>query len=186
MIIFDLDNTLRDASHRIHLISQGENKWEAFLKAGIGDPPIPKNIMNLKYFNTQSTVEIWTGSSDFAKRETMMWLAENGILTQDINKYSQGNNDLGNNYCDGDGWFGDIAKTEASEFDPDSKILSNKRTVISRLRFRKHGDKTPDYVLKERWLDETLEEWVRNAGGFALINEIFEIVFDDKPSVVEM
>lgn len=43
------------------------------------------------------------------------------------------------------------------------------------LRMRTAGDHTPDHVLKERWLDETLA-----------LGHIVEMVFDDRNRLVEM
>lgn len=83
IIVFDLDGTLRDCSHRIHHIVRTDGKpkdWRAFYAACHGDAPIPHMIDNLNAFcRAGREVEIWTGHSDEAADATVDWLCDNGV-----------------------------------------------------------------------------------------------------------
>ncbi len=81
MIVFDLDGTLRDASHRIHLISNGSRDWDAFYRACKDDAPIWHQINNLKHFvEMGENVMIWSGCSDIARLTTIDQLNAWGIV----------------------------------------------------------------------------------------------------------
>jgi len=90
-VIFDLDGTLSDASHRIPMLEKldadermkkaiGNEVWEAFYLASIKDAPIIPMIETLNaFYATGAMIEIWTGRSDFVRDQTEVWLRHNGI-----------------------------------------------------------------------------------------------------------
>lgn len=80
LYIFDLDGTLADATHRIHLI-QGETKdWRAFFAACAMDKPIREMIgMYRALAVSGAEAWIWTGRSDEVRRETHRWLNAFGV-----------------------------------------------------------------------------------------------------------
>lgn len=73
MIVFDLDGTLRDLTHRLHFI-QGKADWDAFYRACGDDAPIQHMLENLKAFAKTEKVMIWSGCSDVARKTTEKWL----------------------------------------------------------------------------------------------------------------
>lgn len=81
-IVFDLDGTLADASHREHFVRRpvGEKDWDGFHSAAVKDRP--KSGVVRTYLALEATgaqVEIWTGRDEKYRAPTIKWLAENGI-----------------------------------------------------------------------------------------------------------
>jgi FMN phosphatase YigB (HAD superfamily) len=126
-IVFDLDGTLADCTHRLHYVKDTKHKnFDAFYAACDKDTliqPIAKVFRSLARLHY---VEIWSGRSDIVRDKTIRWLAENGL----------------------------------------SGYLF--------LRMRRHGDYTPDDVLKQSWLN-TIEPRLYP-----------ELAFDDRQRIVDM
>lgn len=84
IIIFDLDGTLADVTHRLHHI-QGENKdWDSFHKACVDDKVIESTAQiyrNLCLASARNPVYILTGRSDIVREETVQWLKDNHLWT---------------------------------------------------------------------------------------------------------
>jgi len=87
-IVFDLDGTLADCSHRLHHIEKfdldcchaGKIDWDTFYRACIDDAPIWPIINTLIAFRAAGAkVEIWTGRSDLVETETRQWFLRHGI-----------------------------------------------------------------------------------------------------------
>lgn len=73
-IVFDLDGTLSDPSHRLYLIQNEPKDWDEFYRQCINDEPIVPMITLLQRFNQIGEfVEIRTGRSDIAYNETKEW-----------------------------------------------------------------------------------------------------------------
>lgn len=84
IVIFDLDGTLADGTHRLHLLPKdnyGETwAWKPFNMACKDDAPIYDNIhLCNTLWHTGMTVIILTGRSDDAEGETRKWLRENNV-----------------------------------------------------------------------------------------------------------
>lgn len=73
--IVDIDNTLCNNEHRVHLIKQEKPDWNTFFKQCIYDTPINGNIL-LNNSLSCYDIEVWlvTGRSTICAFETMMWL----------------------------------------------------------------------------------------------------------------
>lgn len=86
VIVFDLDGTLRDGAHRLHLLPK-ENldrteSWDAFNLACRDDAPIWDNIHLLDMVSAvdnENLILILTSCSDVAHDITMDWLLTNGV-----------------------------------------------------------------------------------------------------------
>ena len=80
-IIFDLDGTLADCTHRLHYIKNGKKNWKSFFIDCDKDTPIWPTIKILQSLtgNNNILVDIWTGRSEIVRAETEHWLYENGI-----------------------------------------------------------------------------------------------------------
>lgn len=81
-VVFDLDGTLADATHREHFVRRpvGEKDWEGFHKASSKDRQ--KMGVVRTYLALQATgaqVEIWTGRDEKYREQSLKWLSDNGI-----------------------------------------------------------------------------------------------------------
>lgn len=122
MIIFDLDGTLRDLTHRLPLIQQPKPDWDAFYMASEHDKPIWHMIENMtSLIYRGKRVMIWSGCSDIAREITEAWLCWHGIGI-----------DPGP--------------------DRDLTFSESRAHLIQGLWMRSHGDFTSDVHLKRAWL----------------------------------
>lgn len=127
MIIFDLDGTLANIGHRVHLIDKykkrGDQNWKEFHLQCENDIPILQTIalFNCIYHSTpvKNLIEIWSGRSDEVRTLTVDWL-QRFLFSAHF------------------GWR-----------DPEHH-------QYVRLRMRPSGNNTPDAALKESWLDEAI------------------------------
>ena len=81
-VVFDLDGTLSDDSHRKHLAEAGE--WDAYFDACDRDIPFVHTIEVLQaLFKHEETIEIWSGRgcgpTGAARQKTLNWLVKHGI-----------------------------------------------------------------------------------------------------------
>ena len=136
-IVFDLDGTLADGTHREHFITGETKDWDAFFEASDGDLPIRPAIETLLALSRgydgdgyPHSIEIWSGRGEgehFSVREkTIKWLSS---YTRRLLLFRPG--------------------THATFFYGDPLID---------LRMRPHGDHTPDNELKKAWLNAAREQ----------------------------
>ena len=87
-IVFDLDGTLADGTHREHFIIATEDRekpdWDAFFAASGDDKPIPHVIQILRaLWKDGADIEIWSGRGegpgDSVFKITEDWLAEHDV-----------------------------------------------------------------------------------------------------------
>lgn len=89
IVIVDLDGTLSDGSHRLHLLPT-ENlhlteSWSEFNRAAAADSPIKSTIAVINgLWVSGFAVVILTGRSDEVRYETCKWLNENGVKFDEI------------------------------------------------------------------------------------------------------
>lgn len=89
IVLCDLDGTLSDGSHRLHLLPT-ENlhlteSWSEFNRAAAGDSPIKSTIAVINgLWVSGFAVIILTGRSDEVRYETCKWLNENGVKFDEI------------------------------------------------------------------------------------------------------
>lgn len=86
-VIFDLDGTLANHHHRVHLVTGPSNKkdFSAFNAACVNDTlmlPIVQVFQGLRYVG--HTLEIWSGRSDAVRKETEHWLECHGIFPDQL------------------------------------------------------------------------------------------------------
>lgn len=74
-VVFDIDGTLADPTHRLHYI-QGEDKdWDAFFAACGEDRPIYDALMVCEsLYEMGHYIEFWTGRPEAVREETVDWL----------------------------------------------------------------------------------------------------------------
>lgn len=78
-IVFDLDGTLCDITHRLHFIEDGRGDWDRFYAACIHDEPKLAVLSLLHALKGSGQIEIWTGRSDRTRHATNQWLEEQNI-----------------------------------------------------------------------------------------------------------
>ena len=81
-VVFDLDGTLADLTHRLHFIDKKQSRpdWDAFHKACVFDEPINRVIQVFWAMQDAGhTVEIWSGRSDAVRKETEEWLVRHRL-----------------------------------------------------------------------------------------------------------
>ena len=84
-IVFDLDSTLADCSHRLHHIQKEPKDWNGFFSECFHDTLIQLNFQVLKdLFHAGHLIEIWTGRIEGKNSEvrntTMAWLNNEGLV----------------------------------------------------------------------------------------------------------
>ena len=107
-IVFDLDGTLADITHRLHFIKDGNHDWDGFFAACVDDAPIPEmvalfqvlertNLMlqrspNVKaiYGPDEISLIIVSGRSDKVIDQTREWLVKHDIYTDDLYMREEG------------------------------------------------------------------------------------------------
>lgn len=87
--IFDLDGTLSNGNHRLHLLPKKDlhltESWTAFNMAAFGDAPITDTIRVMEAMRAAGfIVIILTGRSDEAREITEKWLVQNGASHYDL------------------------------------------------------------------------------------------------------
>lgn len=80
-VVFDLDGTIANISHRVHHVRGGNKNWDAFFAGCVDDMPNWPVVNSLKaHLAAGHRVEIWSARSDIVRFETEEWLAaEAGI-----------------------------------------------------------------------------------------------------------
>lgn len=158
-IVFDLDGTLADGTHRDHFITGDTKDWDGYFEACDGDTTLPglEVLRSLWYAPSAipnlgaraHQIEIWSGRGEGAggsvRQKTRTWLLDRiavGIWDEPRTAF-----------------FNDMRPSE-------HRVA---------LRMRGHTDYTPDNELKRQWL-----ETARHAGYPP------QLVFDDRQKVVDM
>lgn len=81
LVIFDLDGTLSDASHRQHLVQGTKKDFRAFYAACYLDSPKQPAIAVLRALHAAGNeIWIWSGRSDEVIVKTFEWLAKYELL----------------------------------------------------------------------------------------------------------
>lgn len=80
-VVFDLDGTLADISHRVHHVrGTGKPNWDAFFASCADDMPHLHVIETFKsHLDAGHKVRVWSARSAVVRRETEEWLLRHGI-----------------------------------------------------------------------------------------------------------
>lgn len=80
-VIFDLDGTLCDITHRMHFIKNGNNDFDGFYKACPADiPKLPIIEINRMCHCAGHLIIIASGRSENVRDETVAWLQRNNVF----------------------------------------------------------------------------------------------------------
>lgn len=76
-IIFDIDGTLADCSHRLHFIQSKPKNWKAFFDGMEHDVPIEPTItVAQSLYASYNEIIFCTGRPESHRKQTRMWLAQ--------------------------------------------------------------------------------------------------------------
>ena len=79
-VLFDIDGTLADATHRLHHIQNGSHNWDAFFAECVNDPVIePIRDLAVLVASQGYRIILVSGRSDTVREETKAWLARSGV-----------------------------------------------------------------------------------------------------------
>lgn len=74
IVITDLDGTLSDTTHRVHLIERNPKDWDAFFTASSEDEPILPVIRVIQALKAAGhEIHVLTGRSDSTREATIRW-----------------------------------------------------------------------------------------------------------------
>ena len=76
-VIFDIDGTIADCTHRLHMIEGDKKEWEKFFFACVDDKPIYRILMLLDYLVTDvgsSNFIFCTSRPERTRKETVEWI----------------------------------------------------------------------------------------------------------------
>lgn len=88
-IVFDIDGTLADITHRLHFIQKTPKDWEGFFSSMLDDKPIApvrlvcesllalKNMEKRMGAEVSHTVIFCSGRPDKYRKETLAWMQSN-------------------------------------------------------------------------------------------------------------
>ena len=134
-IVFDLDGTLADTTHRQHILAEGgPSKWDRFFAACDGDAPNSPVIEVAKaLYRDGDSIEIWSGRSESVQEMTLDWLwREAGVR---------------------------VARTVPKKFDWERREKwGTPEWLVGRLLMRPVGDYRPDDELKRELLIRSREQ----------------------------
>jgi len=90
-IIFDIDGTIADLTHRLHYIAKKPKRWDLFFKECINDKPITDILALYDMFNARGIPMILvSGRSDEVRAETEEWLRRNQITYDQLHMRKAG------------------------------------------------------------------------------------------------
>ena len=130
-VVFDLDGTLADGTHREHHITRpvGEKDWSAYFAECHNDLPKIPIIQTMRALMVCGhRCEIWTGRSAEVTAKTRQWLCEHGLAVVNIRQRAEG-----------DHTQDDVLKEkwlDASDIKPDL-VFEDRARVVS--MWRSHG-----------------------------------------------
>ena len=84
-IIFDLDGTLCDVSHRRQFVATKPRNWDAWNKGIINDKPVEQVLAMFSALKYLYPIFFVSGRSDDYRGVTLEWLEKHGITPYDYN-----------------------------------------------------------------------------------------------------
>ena len=93
--VLDIDGTVADARHRLHLIGDGaasadktdsddrteHEQWVRFFDAAVDDPPLPEGVAKARQLAEVHDIVWLTGRPERLRAVTERWLAQHGLPT---------------------------------------------------------------------------------------------------------
>jgi predicted kinase len=91
-VIFDIDGTLADLTHRLHHVKNGNRRWDLFFALCDEDAPIPaiielNEIVDLAAFYK---IVLVSGRSNTVREKTKAWLAKHKVRYEELHMRAEG------------------------------------------------------------------------------------------------
>lgn len=80
-IIYDIDGTIANGDHRLHLIKTAPKQWDAYFDLCAGDAPIAHMIDLVRALDRDFVSVFATGRAERCRRQTESWLIEHRAYT---------------------------------------------------------------------------------------------------------
>lgn len=81
VVIFDLDGTIADITHRRWMVEGEKKDWPSFYRSCVSDVPMHHTIAVACAMSEGYELWLWSGRSDEVRGETEDWLHDRGILS---------------------------------------------------------------------------------------------------------
>jgi uncharacterized HAD superfamily protein len=83
IVVFDIDGTVADARHRLHLIdgSADHDQWVRFFDAAVDDPPLAEGVARAKQLAETHDIVWLTARPERIREMTEDWLVQHGLPT---------------------------------------------------------------------------------------------------------
>jgi phosphoglycolate phosphatase-like HAD superfamily hydrolase len=80
-IIFDVDGTLADTTHRLHHLTKEPKDWDGFFNGMENDPPHQEmvDLLNMFFLYADHAIVAVTGRDDSKMQQTYAWFTRNDI-----------------------------------------------------------------------------------------------------------
>lgn len=78
-IIFDIDGTIADLTHRRHFVASKPKNWDAFFAGIADDKPITPVISVLNCLFAKNFIILCTGRGEEYREQTVQWLDRHGV-----------------------------------------------------------------------------------------------------------
>ncbi len=79
-VVFDLDGTMADIDHRLHVVQGEKQNWDLFFELCHEDEPIPEIIAVCQAMHRMGHyIEIWSGRKERCRAKTEAWLEAHGV-----------------------------------------------------------------------------------------------------------
>ena len=115
IIIFDLDGTLSDDSHRRHFIFENNYK-EYFQRCSEDIRNEPVCLLNYLLYEAGYIIKIWSGRPDLFLDETIKWLKDNNIKYHELKLKPLNQSHLSANQIKGK-WLKELSELPLFVFD---------------------------------------------------------------------
>lgn len=93
-VIFDIDGTIADNSHRLYLIQDEEKDWTRYFENCVYDDPIWSIINTLKWYQSEGAAIVFSsGRAEFTRQSTKTWLEDKAEISAWSGLYMRPEND---------------------------------------------------------------------------------------------
>ena len=89
-VIFDIDGTLADLTHRLHHIKDSGKDYDAFFAKCVDDKPIEPICRLLRILKQHLLVILVSGRSDAVRKETIAWLNKHQLAYDELHMRKAG------------------------------------------------------------------------------------------------
>src|SRR5690349_18646236 len=98
--VFDIDGTVADARHRLHLIagSADHEQWVRFFDAAVDDPPLPEGVAKARQLAETHDIVWLTARPERLRAMTARWLAQHGLPAGQLLMLPDGDKTLARRY----------------------------------------------------------------------------------------